>query len=172
MLLRFSLTDEMRTTLQPGGGFARGTLTLPLKPVACPGPCGSSVLGLSMFAAHNDWNEGLATSYNGVAWCARKQTQQTSPQTVLWQTPGADGVADRGRESLGDTMLTQAQADADTLELPFGESAAAVAEIAGWIDGSQLTILVIPTTMTGTLYVKSREHPGGGGAQLSITSCR
>ncbi len=170
ILLRFALTAEMRDSFRPGGGFTGGSLTLHLKPDVCAAPCNSAAIGIEMYAANNDWNEGQATGYNGVGWCMRKQVGEMS--FTQWETPGADGLQDRARNPLGRVQLTAEQAQGNSVTVPLTASDDAVAEIGAWLDGTQLTMLLVPTTGIGTLFVKAHEYPGGGAAELAIRSCR
>jgi hypothetical protein len=173
VLLRFSLTDEIVDAIAPGGGFTGGTLTLPLKPDACAAPCPSTALGFSIFAANNDWNEGLPTGHIGAAWCVRKQLS-TAPGTP-WQMQGADGVMapnpDRSATSLADVTITPAVAMQDEIEIPFGLAPGAVDDLRMWVSSQQISLLLVPTTTTGQLFIKAREAAGGG-AQLTIRGCR
>lgn len=171
LLLRFTLSNDMLAALQPGGGFVGATLTIPLKPAACPGPCPSTPVDFSIFVAHSDWHEGQESGHVGTAWCARMQTAQIQ---VPWEVPGADGANDRSMMSLADVSLSAQQADADELVLSATPSAVALEEARSWLLGSQLSLILIPEpTSTGILYTKAREDSiNGGGAQLTITSCR
>ncbi|GEM_PF-3849436 len=173
ILVRFALLPEMVEAFTPGGGFESGTLTIPLKPDACAAPCPSSEIGFSVFAANNDWNEGQNTGNIGAAWCMRKQLGGPGTGT-MWDVQGADGDADRSMVSLADVTVTAAQAQVDRLAVPVSLSPAQVEEARGWITPTQqFSLLLVPTTTTGTLYTKAREDSqAGGGMQLTITSCR
>lgn len=170
ILLRFSLSSDMIMALQPSGGFMEASLTLPLKPVACPGPCPSTPLDFSIHAAHNDWNEGEESGNIGAAWCARKQLVPGVQE--LWTVEGADGTDDRSMMSLGDVSVDETQASGDELVVTATPSPPVIENARTWLVGSELSLLMVPRgTATGTLYVKAREASGGG-VQLTIKSCR
>lgn len=172
ILVRFALLPEMVEAFAPGGGFESGTLTIPLKPDACAAPCPSSAMQFSIFAANNDWNEGQNTGNIGAAWCMRKQLGGPGTGT-MWMAQGADGATDRSMVSLADVTVIDIEAQQDRLFVPIDLVASQITEARNWIDGMQLSLLLVPTTTTGTLYTKAREDSqAGGGMQLSITSCR
>jgi hypothetical protein len=168
VLLRFSLTSEMVTALT-GGAFVRAELVLPLGPLACAGACPSTATGVAIYAVHNDWNEGANTGHVGASWCMRKQ-----PPTTMWEMQGGDGVTDRSKLALVEKMVTTAEAAQSEVAIPFDPAAGALEDLPRWITPSQqLSLIVIPTTTTGTLYTKAREDSAnGGGARLSVTACR
>lgn len=170
ILLRFPLLPEMLAALQADGGFIEALLRLPLKPEACPGPCPSTALDFAIYAAHNDWNEGLETGYVGASWCARKQL--AGLPAILWEMQGADGPSDRSTMPLGTFAITQPEADGDALVVSATPSAMVLQDARTFLDGPQLSLLLVPTSTAGTLYVKAREDTAGGGARLTIRSCR
>lgn len=170
ILLQFTLTSEMLAALQPDGGFTEATLTLSLKPISCPGACPSTAIGLSIHAANNDWNEGETNTNTGAGWCMRKQGSMLT--TTMWQVRGGDGEMDRSMMALANVSLTQPEVDGDQLVITTTPTPAIIQDARSWVVGNQLSLLLIPTAPTGTLYVKAREHSGGGGARLTIKSCR
>lgn len=164
LVLRFSLTDHMITTLTPSGGFVAGTLRLPLEPDACAAPCPSTGLGFSIYPVRNQWNEGSDAPRDGAGWCMR---QQSGAAGTPWGVPGADGAEDRGTVSLADISLADAQVQGDSVSVALST----VDGVMPWLDGRQVSLLLVPTA-PGTLFTRTHEDSLGGGAELTITSCR
>jgi hypothetical protein len=170
ILARFSLLPDMRLGLS-GNGFESATLAIPLKPLECSGvACVSAPITLTVYAATSRWNEGLSTGNIGAGWCMR---EQFGPGTGMrWVADGANGVGtDRRGQKLVEITMTAAQAAGDTLEIPLAPSAA-FADLANWYDDAQLSLLVVPSGPAGTVFTKTKEHPGGGGIALQVTTCR
>jgi hypothetical protein len=167
ILARFALQPDMRLGLV-GDGLESATLTIPLKPVECPGVCASQPITFTIYAADNRWHEGQSTGNIGTGWCAREQL--TGPGTgVPWIAAGANGVGtDRSDFKLAEMTMTLAQAAADTLEVPLTPSP----ELANWFSAGQLSILLVPSGAPGTVFTKSKDYPASTGMALQVTTCR
>ncbi|MFN0248222.1 MAG: hypothetical protein ACKV2T_15125 [Kofleriaceae bacterium] len=170
ILARFSLQPDMIAGFG-GDGFESATLTIPLKPVECPGVCVSAAISFSVYAANNDWHEGESSGNIGTEWCMRKQL--SGPGTgVRWIADGADGLGtDRSDVSLADMTMTPAQAAGDELVVPISRSPA-FADLTRWVDGTQLSILLVPSGAVGTVFTKAKDYVPSGGMALQVTTCR
>jgi hypothetical protein len=169
ILARFVLLPEMVDVLQ-SGAFESAALAMPLKPNECSGPCASAAISLSIHAANNDWNEGETTGNIGAGWCMRKQL--AGPGTGMrWTVDGADGADDRSSLPLATMTMTAAQAEGDVLDVPIVPGPA-LADLSNWLVGTRLSILVVPSGATGTVFTKSKDDPQNGGMQLRVTTCR
>lgn len=166
VLWRFPLSTELLALLAPGSQLRGLRLTVTLRNNDCPGGCTNGATNFQVFAARNDWTEGVAAPYSGAAWYRRIQTSETDPSAMNWQVPGANGGMDRDSTPIAEAIVPVMTGGSvvvnTTLDL------AKLGALRTRRSGGELSLIAVPT-FGGTLFLKSRE--GQGAATLQFTYC-
>lgn len=165
VLLRFQVPAAVVPQLQGNVPLGDGTLTLTASDVAA-----STSLEIAVFPLTNEWNEGSPTApYVGASWCNAVGADITA-QTP-WKAYGADAAEDRGQVALGSLPVLDIQAkpgSALAVTLP----ASRIGAVRSWvsIEKGYLSLIVVPTSSNGTLYLQSREA-NQSPARLELRIC-
>jgi hypothetical protein len=137
-ILRFALSTDAAAAVNDGTAQSM-TLTL-TRSVNCennPTACGgTAVTGtFQAFPLTNDWDEGTGSGYTGADWCRRL----AGTSGAQWQSPGAEGAADRGGP------VGALQIDAALGAAAFSLDVSAAANWKLWAVGGKLSVLIQAT---------------------------
>jgi hypothetical protein len=160
-ILRFALSADAAAAVNDG---TAQSMTLTLTRSNCendPNACaGTAVTGtFQVFPLTNDWDEGTGSGYTGADWC-RRLAGNPGPQ---WQSPGAEGAADRGGP------VGALQIDASLSAAAFSLDVSAAANWKLWAVGGKLSVLIQATD--GMFVYATRESQVFASAHPKLKIC-